>query len=89
MGRHDDPDTTPPGPRRPTTTPSRGEVARCTTTSAAPRQDHADAHAEALAAVGAKSMIKGEVQVVITTPAYRDGQAAAWDDFDRDSDRTQ
>ncbi len=31
-------------------------------------------------------MIRGEVQVVITTAAYREGQAAAWKDFEKDPD---
>lgn len=30
--------------------------------------------------------IRPEVQVVITTPGYRAGQAAAWKDFEKDPD---
>jgi len=33
-------------------------------------------------------VIRGEVQVVVTTAAYRKGQAAAWKDFEKDPDMT-
>jgi hypothetical protein len=30
--------------------------------------------------------LRGEIQVVVTTPSYRAGQVAAWRDFDKDPD---